>query len=117
MPFEESEHDAELHFECELGETHYAIFQSGSDEPVSAGAIALAFAIDDMNDFVKILRQEGISPASEPIDRGFGTLASIVDPDGNRIDVTQLSPQWLQYLRERRLEQPDPLESTLRSGS
>lgn len=102
LPFEASEHDEELHFECELADTHYAIFQAAPDEQFRANPITLAFAIDDMGGFVQKLQREGTNLNSGPSEHGFGTLASITDPDGNKVDVTQLSAGWLEYLRKRR---------------
>lgn len=104
FPFEASQHGEELHFECELADTHFAIFQAGSEEQFTANPITLAFAIDDMEAFFQTLRREDVKLNSGPITLGFGTLASIADPDGNRVDVTELSASWLEYLRDRRIK-------------
>ena len=101
LPFKATDHNEELHFECELADTHFAIFEDRSPQE-GRNRITLAFAIDDMCEFLHKLRSEHVGVTAGPIEHGFGILVSILDCDGNHVDVTQLSTSWLAYLRDKK---------------
>ena len=94
-----------LHFECDLGDVHFAIHpdpeaQANPSAP-SGRKIKIAFAVADLTELLSGLRSSGVDPIYQPVERGFATIAAVLDPDGNTVELTQLSDRWLDYLASR----------------
>lgn len=90
------------HYECELGEVHFAIYPLSDDELSSAGSrIRLGFAVASLDQMIESCASCGVAPTKEPVQRGFGRIMSIRDPDGNEIYLTELADEWVRLLQER----------------
>lgn len=57
--------------------------------PAQSDAVALTFAVHDVDQAVERLRARGVEPVTEPMDYdvAFLRLAHLRDPDGNLIEV------------------------------
>ena len=105
------------HFECQLGDLHFAVhpLDAGS-APLAANAarvqrIKFAFAVTDLDETLHHLRSLKTEPLYSPQDRGFARMTAIHDPDGNLIELTQLSDSWLRHLNSRSKDQRDIVEN------
>jgi len=90
------------HFECEIGDVHFAIFPAEPATSTGRSKIALGLAVRSLDELLMHIRQFGIDPMYEPVKRGFALMTSLEDPDGNRVDITELTENWLQHLANRR---------------
>ena len=94
LPLVEEVHDeVPVHYACDLGSVHFAIHPADgwpgtptldSQSPVIALNTLDAGAVADS------LRAAGID-ASGPIDHGFACVVSFRDPDGNHIEVLEVT--------------------------
>lgn len=115
----ESHGDTALHYGCELGDVHFAIHPAANfpEGPGSGGnSVCLAFAVDDLGAVLRRCEARGVLPLEPPRDVGFAILAALRDPDGNYIELTQLSAQWIKHLRTRRTSGEDPLGEAFESS-
>lgn len=95
-----------LHFECDLGDVHFALHQADTAS-ANSSSFKIAFAVKNLDDVLATLRSRaGLAP-STIIDRGFARSAALVDPDGNLVELTELSRPWLEYLAGRPSAQRD----------
>ncbi len=106
VPLEEEQHgDTALHWGCTLGDVHFAIHPvgnfPGAPEP-GVGAVRLAFTVFDLDAYVAALSARGVELLDGPEDRGWCRMAVVCDPDGNTIELTQLSDGWFIHLEGRR---------------
>ena len=60
-----------------------------------------------MEESIERLRRHNVGLVHPPVDRGFARMAAFTDPDGNIVELTELSHSWLEYLAERREEGHD----------
>jgi len=73
--------------ELALPPTTLALHEAESDdlgEP-DEGDAAIALAVDDVEEAVAELREEGRTVIQEPLDTGVCDMATVTDPDGNAI--------------------------------
>jgi predicted enzyme related to lactoylglutathione lyase len=106
IPIEQEEHDR-THWGCELGDIHFAIHKANIEPGTTGGPFKIALTTWCMNEAVNKLQHHNVALLHPPENRGFGKIAAFLDPDGNRIELTELSQSWLQYLSERRREGHD----------
>lgn len=102
---EESHDDSELHYGCELGDVHFAIHPArnfGETRAPTGNRVRLAFAVFDIKSFIARLRGHGVKPDYAPRVVGFAVMTAVTDPDGNSVEVTQLSESWMSHLRRNR---------------
>lgn len=98
------------HFECDLGDIHFAIYPrpkgltGGQD---CAQKMKVAFAVPNLQAMIDRLAAHGIALEYPPEEKGFATMTAVRDPDENLVELTQLSSNWLSYLRGRSLSQRD----------
>ena len=95
VPLEEEKHDDEgpLHYACELGSTHMAIY--GTDaakggraaEWRSGGSGYFGFAVDSLTDAVEAARRVGARILQEPEEYPWGPRALVEDPDGRVVEI------------------------------
>jgi hypothetical protein len=106
IPLEEERHEGpDVHYGCELGDVHFAIHPASNFEDVAQrcpGTVNLAFAVFDMEGFVAGLKDADIAPLYQPRNVGFATMTALRDPDGNYLEFTELSENWLGHLAKRR---------------
>lgn len=115
VPLELSTHEREHeHYECMLGELHFAIHPA--EHSVAGGAVDLAFHVFDLHALVAELEAKGVAIEIPPEDRGFAWLAAIRDPAGNRIWLSQLSKRMLMGLKGFREAGADVLGEAQRRG-
>ncbi len=97
LPLEREEHgDMDVHFGCDLGNIHFAIHPlSDFGETRKGHATAkVAFKVDSLASCVSKLKGAGYPPVEEPHDEGFGPVARFRDPDGNLIELVQLTYEF-----------------------
>ena len=83
LPLAEERHGSAPHWACHLASLHVAIHHDPAAR--SGSAIAISFAVDDVDTMVLSLRRAGIAIDQEPCDRPYGRLAAVRDPDGNLV--------------------------------
>lgn len=116
VPLQESQHASESsHFECEIGDVHFAVFPRDSFSECESGRLALGLAVPSMDEFIRRLGTLSVSPLYPPVRRGFAVMTSLLDPDGTRIDITELSESWLQHLAVIRRQRVDQVARMLRT--
>lgn len=105
LPLEEERHpDTQSHYGCELGDLHFALhpYENFAAQIPAVGAIKLAFTVFDLPKVVERLESQGVRLVYPPKDNGFMTMTALYDPDGNYIELTQLSDRWYQHLVKRK---------------
>jgi predicted enzyme related to lactoylglutathione lyase len=95
-----------IHFECQLGDVHFALHQADITlTPVPS--VKIAFAVHDLDAVLARLRDHTDMAPSPIVERGFARSVSLTDPDGNLIELTELSNSWLEYLSSRPADRRD----------
>lgn len=110
VPLETEEHEGTLpHRGCDLGDIHFAIhpIDDFPDNRAGVGSVKLAFNVFDIQALAESLRQAGQSLLYPPKDTGFFWSTAIEDPDGNFVELTQMSEAWFKYLEHRRSQGTD----------
>lgn len=105
LPLEEEQHgQTDKHYGCGLGDLHFAIHPVSNFKGINArtGCVKLAFNVFHMEKFVSRVESHGAKLEYPPADRGFALMTSIADPDGNLIEITQLSNRWMNHLSDRK---------------
>jgi predicted enzyme related to lactoylglutathione lyase len=109
LPLEEEIHpDSDVHYACEVGDIHFAIFpepQKHLDRGarVGHGQVKFAFTVFDLDAMVKALRERGVEVTYAPMQaEDFIRMTAIRDPDGNYIELTQMDERWFKHLASRK---------------
>ena len=113
VPLRESRHDggSDAHYECEVADLHFAIHEL-SHLPwakASGSRVSIALSVPSLGEVITRLQAAGVPLLYEPEVVGFATMTAVLDPDGNIVQLTELSDSWLTYLRSRRSTPLDPL--------
>jgi predicted enzyme related to lactoylglutathione lyase len=58
------------------------------------GRFIVNFAVDDIHAAAAHLRTLNVTLLVEPEDRGIGHFATLVDPDGNYVQLIQMKPEY-----------------------
>lgn len=93
---EEQHGDEPVHFACDFGGVHFAIFPT--DEPgkarkhMTGGATKIGFLVDDTDVFYKKALEVGAISMREPCDAPWGRTATVIDPDGRTIELNGWTP-------------------------
>ncbi|MDJ0978373.1 MAG: VOC family protein [Erythrobacter sp.] len=93
IPLKREEHDGlPAHFGADVGSCHFAIHPPASFglDRRSPGGVVIALEIRDVDRRVEDLRNSGVRILIDPHDEGFGRTATIVDPEGNLIELVAL---------------------------
>jgi len=106
--------DEPPHYECMVGNIHFAIHPD-ADAP-RGGAVDLAFHVFDLPGTVEGLVAKGIVLDQPLEDHGFTHLAAIRDPAGNRIWLSQVTPWMVQAFEEQRATGHDVATIARRRG-
>ncbi len=112
LPLTDEQHDdTEPHWGCTLGAQHFAIHppEDFPDERCGVGAVKLALNTFDVRGLAKRLQDAGVELLYEPKDNGFMWTTALLDPDGNFLELVQLSDAWYQYLETLPIEERDPV--------
>jgi len=105
VPLEAEEHEGTLpHWGCDLGDVHFAVHPIADfpDGRAGVGAVKLAFTVFDIQAIAARLTNAGVALLYPPRDTGFFWSTALLDPDGNLVELTQMSDAWFTYLEQRR---------------
>ncbi|MFC5261538.1 VOC family protein [Kribbella qitaiheensis] len=58
------------------------------------GRVVVNFAVDDIEEAAAHLRTLDVEWLVEPEDRGVGWFATMIDPDGNYVQLIQMKPEY-----------------------
>ncbi len=90
IPLKEERHGSELHWGCFLEGLHFAIHHKPElqirDKPIS-----ISFQVSNVDEMFELLKKSGVAIEHEPVDRPYGRLAGIRDPDGNIVYLHKYS--------------------------
>ena len=91
LPLEEETHGADgpVHFACEIGEVHFAIYASdiaGTTVPRSHGASMLGWKVDSVSEIHEKLKIMGARVQQGPQKKLWGTRMIALDPDGRSVE-------------------------------
>lgn len=125
LPLEASDHGGSEgdHFECELGDVHFAIHRASerpadtSDRAASRQNVKIAFAVRDLKAALGKLSEMKVLPIYDPVHRGFAKMTAVRDWDGNIVELTELSDSWLRHLAARKPAERDVVTSCSRIDS
>ena len=104
LPVEAEQHGETLpHWGCTLGNQHFAIHRPDDfpDGRWGVGSVELAFDVVDLDAILARVRSRGRELLSGPRDDGFMKAASLLDPDGNLVELVQMSDAWCEHLAAR----------------
>lgn len=107
LPLIPEEHGGDqAHWGCELGDLHFAI-HPGEPGP-GPSPVRFALWVFDLTGYVAGLQRKGIQ-CRYPIQKlgEASWVTAVEDPDGNEVELTQMSGAWLRHLAERRREGSD----------
>jgi catechol-2,3-dioxygenase len=120
IPLEEEQHGDTLpHWGCTMGDVHFAIhpFEDFPDHTRrGVGAVKLAFTVFDLAALHRRLLQAAVNVLYPPRDEGYFVSMAVEDPDGNFVELTQMSDEWFEHLAKRRAEGHDVLARRKASG-
>jgi catechol 2,3-dioxygenase-like lactoylglutathione lyase family enzyme len=105
VSLEEERHGTEpVHYGCELGDVHFAIHpnEDGLEETAREQRFRLAFTVFSTIALLERLKSWGISPLYPPKKTGFAVFTAVHDPDGNYVELTELSDSWFEHLKSRK---------------
>lgn len=107
VPVEDTGHGDHKHYECELGDVHFAIHPLRPGASAGTGSVHIAFQIFELEKFLEVLKSKGVTPQYPPTQRGFALMTEVSDPDGNVVILTQLTERWLEGMEKRKAEGHD----------
>ncbi len=92
IPLVEEDHgDGVVHWACELGDVHFAIFDAaapgGAPGYHEAGSTFCGFVVDDLAAAIERLRSLSTVVVQEPVEMPWGLRAVVLDPDGRPVEV------------------------------
>ena len=112
LPLAEERHgDTQPHWGCELGDIHFAIHPESNfpGSPVGNASVKLAFTVFDLDSVLSRFEDHGVELAYPVKNEGFGRMVAIRDPEGNFIELTELSDDWFEHLERRKKQGHDPV--------
>ena len=91
IPLESEQHEAgPIHFACEFGRTHFAVFEAGdgrAPEFRSGGSCFAGFAVASIEKAISAARVIGAEIIQEPESYPWGVRALVQDPDGRVVEL------------------------------
>ena len=101
----------ETHWGTELGDIHFAIHPESNfpESPAGNASVKLAFTVFDLDAVLSRFEDHGVPLAYPVKDEGFGRMVAIRDPDGNFIELTELTDDWFEHLERRKNQGHDPV--------
>lgn len=100
VELEREEHgDLDVHYGVDFGnQVHFALHPPGDFKKSEAGtaSVKVAFTVPKLTEVVERLAAEGHSPYMDPHDEGFGPVAAFEDPDGNVLELVELTYEFEQ---------------------
>jgi catechol 2,3-dioxygenase-like lactoylglutathione lyase family enzyme len=96
LPLQDEKHgDRDLHFGCNMRGLHFAIhpISNYSFAPdTGPGGVRIAFNVSDIAGFAASLADKGVNWVFEPVDLGWSKMLALRDPDGNIVEILQMTP-------------------------
>ena len=90
LSFQEEQHGSgPRHFAATLGPLVFEIYPCQND--VSPISLRVGFRVPSVDATVETLRECGARIVSDPKDSQWGRRAVVMDPDGNKVELTQMS--------------------------
>ncbi len=89
---EEVHEEGPLHFACELGRTHIAVYEGKSGEALprgTGGANQIGFQVDSLDDVFSAATKAGAPILIPPQEVPWGKRAVVQDPDGRPVELNQ----------------------------
>ena len=91
LPLESEDHeDGPKHFACELGPTHFAIFEGDPGTTPSfrsAGSSMPGFAVDSIEEAHTTMKNLQAAIIQEPTEYPWGPRMLVKDPDGRTVEI------------------------------
>ncbi len=109
IPLEDEHDEGTLpHWGCTLGEAHFSIhpIEDFPDGKSGVGSVKLAFTVFDVRAFARRLEGKGVALLYQRRD----VSAALLDPDGNFVELTELSDEWFEILKAGRGQGVDVIE-------
>ena len=81
-----------IHYSTALGDVTMEIFPAEAGQAPdrkTGGATMIGIKVDSVDAVVEILLQMGTKPLSPPKDSAWGRRATVLDPDGRLIELTE----------------------------
>jgi len=98
LALEREQHEkGPLHYTCELGQAHFAIYRA--DEPgraperYSSGATMVGFQVESVEASYEAALRAGAKSLVEPSDFPWGRRALVLDPDGRVVEFNRAPHQ------------------------
>jgi catechol 2,3-dioxygenase-like lactoylglutathione lyase family enzyme len=97
IPLRDEQHEGggeALHFGCSLGGLHFAVHPTENwpyARDVGPGGFRVAFRVADAEAEAERLRAAG-QALEGPVDEGWSRMVRLRDPDGNYVELVQLTP-------------------------
>jgi lactoylglutathione lyase len=89
LSFAKERHGSGLdHFACEIGPTVFEIYPCGP-EPSAPSAVRLGFRVASLDALLAELRTHGVAIVSAAKHTPWGRRAVVMDPDGNRVEISE----------------------------
>jgi predicted enzyme related to lactoylglutathione lyase len=93
LDLEKEQHeDGPLHYVCELGDIHFAIFDGSAGDAVArrnGGCTQIGFYVSDVDEAFAKTKQLGCEVVWEPRMMPWGRAALVCDPDGRPVELNQ----------------------------
>src|SRR5262249_1909732 len=93
LPLEEEDHgDGPVHYACEIGTAHFAIFPGKPGSAVArgnGGGTQIGFQVSSVDECFMVAKKLGASVVWEPKDMPWGRAALVCDPDGRPVELNQ----------------------------
>lgn len=93
LTFVEEQHGAgPLHYACEMGTQVIELYPAEAEQSLNrkmGGATMLGFQVAALDDVLTQLQTIGIMPLGVPKDTPWGRQATVLDPDGRAIQISQ----------------------------
>jgi catechol 2,3-dioxygenase-like lactoylglutathione lyase family enzyme len=84
------------HFGCTMHGLHFAIHptENYSFAPETGrGGVRIAFDVSDIAAFALGLEDKEVDWVFKPVDLGWSTMLALRDPEGNMVEVLQMTPR------------------------
>ena len=93
IPLEPEQHDdGPVHYACEIGLTHFAVFESdsGSGPEFRSGGISFSgFTVNSLEDALEAARSVHAEIVQQPTEHPWRRRALVKDPDGRIVELFQ----------------------------
>ena len=96
VPLEDEDHDggSAPHFGCNMHGLHFAIHPTSNyafAPETGHGGVRIAFNVSDIKEFEARLDARPLDWVFRPVDLGWSTMLALRDPDGNMVEVLEMT--------------------------